>query len=319
MSKRRITIQQQRRIHEKQNRHRGDHGSTAQSTGLVITRFGQSAEIETDDLQLIQCAIRANLNDVVTGDRVTYQLENETQGVILSVYPRKTMLARINKQQQSKPIAANLTQMCVVITESPMLSWTLLDSYLLMGMYLNLSVLIVLNKMDLVSPSLKTAIHEIYGSLGYSIVEMQQAQSQGEALLKTKLQNEVSIFVGQSGVGKSSIIRRLLPHEKNIEIGALSTHREQGQHTTSYAKYYHLPSGGAIIDSPGVREFNLMALNLRTIAEHYIEFQPLISDCKFRNCTHMNTPGCAIIQAVEKGTIMRQRYENYVKIAEMIK
>ncbi len=319
MSKRRITDQQQRRIQEKQERHRESHDQTSTSSGLVITRFGQSAEIETAEHGLIQCSIRANLNDVVTGDRVAYQLENEKQGVILSVYPRKTILARINKHQQSKPIAANLTQMCVVVTESPMLSWTLLDSYLVMGMHLQLSVLIVLNKMDLVSPSLRKIIHETYEPLGYPIVELQQNVLQGDEDLKTKLENEISIFVGQSGVGKSSIIRRLLPHEKNIEIGALSTHREQGQHTTSYAKYYHLPSGGAIIDSPGVREFNLMALQLRTIAEHYVEFKPLIPHCRFRNCTHMTTPGCAIIQAVEKGVIMRQRYENYVKIAEMIK
>ena len=208
--------------------------------------------------------------------------------------------------------------MCVVVTEVPMLSWTLLDSYLVMAEHLKVSAVIVINKMDVVSPTLATTIHAIYESLGYVVLQLQQDDTIGDALLKAQLERHVSIFVGQSGVGKSSIIRRLLPHETNIQVGALSSHRIQGQHTTSYAKYYHIPSGGGLIDSPGVREFNLMQLNLHSIAENYVEFKPLIPHCKFRNCTHIDTPHCAVLQAVQSGIIMKQRYENYVKIVRMI-
>lgn len=318
MSKRRITTQQARRIQEKQKKHQEFDAQTPRLIGLIITRFGQSAELETREGSRILCAIRPSLPDLVAGDRVVYQLEDEARGVIVSVYPRQTALARVNKQHQSKPIAANITQICIVVTEVPMLSWVLLDSYLVMAEHLKCKAMIIINKTDIVSPTLITAIRTIYGSLGYTILETHQHQTQSESTLEIALQPHVSIFVGQSGVGKSSIIRRLLPHEKEIQIGELSSHRIQGQHTTSYAKYYHLQSGGALIDSPGVREFNLTELDLREIAENYIEFRPLIPHCKFRNCTHIETPQCAIIHAVENGIIMKQRYENYVRIVGML-
>ncbi len=319
MSKRRITVQQERRIQENQKKHREPDAKDSPLVGLVITRFGQSAEIETQEKKRFQCSIRPTVGDVVAGDWVVYQLEQPTQGVIVSVYPRKTTLARVNKQHQSKPIAANITQICIVVTEVPMLSWMLLDSYLVMAEHLKCNPVIIINKMDIVSPTLVTAIHSIYGGLGYQILETRQDAPKGDCAIETQLNQHVSIFVGQSGVGKSSIIRRLLPHEIDIQIGALSTHRVQGQHTTSYAKYYHLASGGGLIDSPGVREFSLAELDLRKIAENYVEFKPLISHCKFRNCTHIETPQCAIIRAVENGIIMKQRYENYVRIVEMLR
>jgi ribosome biogenesis GTPase / thiamine phosphate phosphatase len=318
MSKRRITTNQERRIQAKQKRHLELNSEHILSKGLIITRFGQYAELETERGERIQCAIRPTLGDVVAGDRVVYQLEAQTQAVIVSVYPRQTTLARVNKQHQSKPIAANITQICIVITEIPMLSWMLLDSYLVMAQYLGCQPLIIVNKMDIVSAQLARTIREIYEPLGYTILSLQQQDPKNNALLEKQLKEHVSIFVGQSGVGKSSIIRRLLPHEQDIQIGELSTHRVQGQHTTSYAKYYHLPQGGAIIDSPGVREFNLTELDLREIADNYVEFKPFISHCKYRNCTHIETPQCAIIQALENGLIMKQRYENYVRIAKAI-
>ncbi|HAT2157351.1 TPA: small ribosomal subunit biogenesis GTPase RsgA [Legionella pneumophila] len=316
MSKRRINKQQSARIAKIQKNYHESMGNNSEnlSDGLVITRFSRHAEIEDNQGKRILCSIRPNLDTLVAGDRVIWQIEGEKQGVVVSIYPRASLLARPSQKGLKKPVAANITQLVVVIAPKPEISWPLLDSYLIMAEILQVHVVIVLNKIDLPCQTLQQRLMMDYQLLNYPVIMASNQTPDTIVPLKQALNNQISVFVGQSGVGKSSLISSLLPHEENIAIDKISMVSELGKHTTRNSRYYHLPSGGALIDSPGVREFSLWDIDCSMIAQGYKEFKPYLSQCKFRNCTHINTPQCAIIDALNKGKISTQRYENFTKL-----
>ncbi|HAU1151641.1 TPA: ribosome small subunit-dependent GTPase A [Legionella pneumophila] len=316
MSKRRINKQQSARIAKIQKNYHESMGNHSDNLadGLVITRFSRHAEIEDNEGERILCSIRPNLDTLVAGDRVIWQIEGEKQGVVVSLYPRESVLARSSQKGLKKPVAANITQLVVVVAPKPEISWPLLDSYLIMAEILQLHVVIVLNKIDLTCQTLQERLTTDYQSLNYPVIMASNQIPDTAVPLKQALNNQISVFVGQSGVGKSSLISSLLPHEQNIAIDKISMVSELGKHTTRNSRYYHLPSGGALIDSPGVREFSLWDIDCSTIAQGYKEFKPYLSQCKFRNCTHIDTPQCAIIDALNKGKISTQRYENFIKL-----
>lgn len=315
MSKRRINKQQSARIERIQQTYQAKKDSLEDlADGLVITRFSKHVEIEDTQGKLIRCSIRPNLESLVAGDRVVWQSEGSDQGVVVSLYPRSSVLAKPTSSGLIKPVASNITQLIIVIAPKPETSWPLLDSYLVMAETLNLQATILLNKSDLPCEPLKDKLMADYQNLNYSILFTSQDSPASIAQLKEALSQQISVFVGQSGVGKSSLISSILPHEENIATGALSEISELGRHTTSNSTYYHLPSGGALIDSPGVREFSLWHIDATEMANGYKEFRPFLSKCKFRNCTHKNTPSCAIIRAVEDGLISTQRYDNFIKL-----
>ncbi|HAT8426969.1 TPA: small ribosomal subunit biogenesis GTPase RsgA [Legionella pneumophila] len=316
MSKRRINKQQSARIAKIQkNYHESmENNSDNLADGLVITRFSRHAEIEDNQGKRILCSIRPNLDTLVAGDRVIWQIEGEKQGVVVSIYPRGSLLVRPSQKGLKKPVAANITQLVVVIAPKPEISWPLLDSYLIMAEILQLHVAIVLNKIDLPCQTLQQRLMTDYQLLNYPVIMASNQTPDTIVPLKQALNNQISVFVGQSGVGKSSLISSLLPHEENIAIDKISMVSELGKHTTRNSRYYHLPSGGALIDSPGVREFSLWDIDCSMIAQGYKEFKPYLSQCKFRNCTHIDTPQCAIIDALNKGKISTQRYENFTKL-----
>lgn len=315
MSKRRINKQQSARIEKTQQTYEvntEDQGDLAD--GLVITRFSRHVEIEDKQGALIRCSIRPNLEILVAGDHVVWQREGTNQGVVVRLYPRNSVLARPGNARSIKPVAANITQLIIVIAPKPEISWPLLDSYLIMAETLGLRAVILLNKTDLPMKLLKEQLLADYQQLNYPIICTSTNAADDFEALKKLLNHQVSVFVGQSGVGKSSLISRVLPHEQNISTGALSDSSELGCHTTSNSRYYHILSGGGLIDSPGVREFNLWHINNNEIAHGYKEFAPYLSQCKFRNCSHEKTPHCAIIKAVEEGYIPIRRYENFIKL-----
>ncbi|CZH92967.1 Putative ribosome biogenesis GTPase RsgA [Legionella pneumophila] len=316
MSKRRINKQQSARIAKIQKNYHESMGNNSDNLadGLVITRFSRHAEIEDNQGKRIRCSIRPNLDTLVAGDRVIWQIEGEKQGVVVSIYPRGSLLARPGQKGLKKPVAANITQLVVVIAPKPEISWPLLDSYLIMAEILQLHVVIVLNKIDLPCQTLQQRLMTDYQLLNYPVIMASNQTPDTIVPLKQALNNQISVFVGQSGVGKSSLISSLLPHEENIAIDKISMVSELGKHTTRNSRYYHLPSGGALIDSPGVREFSLWDIDCSMIAQGYKEFKPYLSQCKFRNCTHIDTPQCAIIDALNKGKISTQRYENFTKL-----
>lgn len=316
MSKRRINKQQSARIEKIQQTYQDTKENNLDSLadGLVITRFSRHVEIEDNQGKRIRCSIRPNIETLVAGDRVIWQLEGDNQGIVVSLYPRGSILARPTSVGLKKPVAANITQMIIVIAPKPEISWPLLDSYLIMAETLSLHAVILLNKTDLPCDALKTELIADYQVLNYPILFTSKNDLNSYEQLKTTLNHQISVFVGQSGVGKSSLIAGILPHEENISTNELSEGSELGRHTTSNSRYYHLPSGGALIDSPGVREFSLWQMDVATIAQGYTEFTPYLSRCKFRNCLHKDTPHCAITKALNEGLISKKRYDNFIKL-----
>ena len=310
MSKRRISHQQSERIKKKQTRYREE----TPLDGLVIQRYSRHALVESADHGRIRCAIRPTLDSLVAGDRVVWQLEDGNQGVVVSQYPRQSVLGRPDKHGVLKPVAANISQIMIVIAPKPEIIWPLLDSYLVMATYLGLTACIILNKTDMPCDEIKKRLVEEYESLSYCILYTNAKNKTLNKQLEEGLDQQISVFVGQSGVGKSSLIARVLPLEEGIQTGEISSRTELGQHTTSSSRLYHLPTGGALIDSPGIREFGLWQMPLSDIAKGYREFAPYLPNCKFRNCNHIDAPHCAVLEAVHQKNIALHRYKNYVKI-----
>lgn len=311
MSKRRINKQQTARIKKNQQTYQNPT-TVGLNDGLVITRFSRHVEVEDEQGTRTRCSIRPNLETLVAGDRIIWQAEGDNQGVVVSLYPRETVLSRPTASGQ-KPVAANISQMIIVIAAKPEVSWPLLDSYLVMAHLLNLNAVILANKTDLPCEQLIDGIKD-YQQLGYPVLVTNQHDKNSLTAIEHILNEHTSVFVGQSGVGKSSLISRVLPHESNIAINQISTISELGRHTTSNSRYYHIPTGGALIDSPGVREFSLWSITPAMLINGYPEFKPYLNSCKFRNCTHEKTPYCAILTALDCGLITRRRYDNFLKL-----
>ncbi|MDQ5883872.1 MAG: ribosome biosis GTPase / thiamine phosphate phosphatase, partial [Pseudomonadota bacterium] len=211
-------------------------------------------------------------------------------------------------------LAANISQLIVVIAPKPMYSELLIDSYLVMAELLGLRVSIIFNKADLDDEhhSMEQTLRSAYKSLVHDFVCTSQVDSQ-MGNLKALLAEQVSIFVGQSGVGKSTLINALLP-EINLATSPLSATHEFGQHTTSSAYYFHLDDSGDIIDSPGVRSFGLWKIDKKELLWGFKEFRPFIGHCKFRDCDHVSAPNCAFLEALKTQKITQKRYENFIKI-----
>ena len=316
MSKRTISHQQQHRIEKRQHHHikkaLEDH-ETNLKQGLVITRGKHHAMIEDPDGLLKRCTIRPNVSSIVAGDHVVYQEEHTNAGTILSCCERKSVLTRPNQHGKTQAIAANITQMMIVVAPIPVISWLLLDSYLVVAEHLKLNVIIDLNKSDMECQELQDKLLAIYIPLGYQVIHTGRNQPSSDATLFKVLNHQTSVFVGQSGVGKSSLIKKVLP-ETNPAINAISEKNEMGQHTTSNSYFYHLKCGGHLIDSPGVREFSLSNISKPQITQGFREINHYQQQCKFRNCNHQNNADCAVLLAVKKGLIHPQRFENYAKI-----
>jgi len=316
MKNRRISKQQQNRIDKKQEslRQKDIFNDDSLCQGLVIMRHSKHAYIENEKGATINCSIRPNIESIVAGDHVIWQEDGYQHGVVVSLEPRKSILGRPDDNGKIKPIAANVTQILIIVAVFPSISWSLLDSYLVMAEFLNIPPYIILNKTDLDCDDVKTELLKNYEPLGYPILFTNNKITDDKNLKKI-LHNQTSVLVGQSGVGKSSLIAKILPEEvNNIRTGDLSIATQTGCHTTSNSRLYHLKSGGAIIDSPGIRELSLWNMPNRDIASGYREFKPYISQCKYRNCSHRDTPGCAVINAVKNKIIDINRYQNYLKM-----
>lgn len=333
MSKRRLSQQQRSRISQNQaQRHKklsktGDEAERSaeelgpEQTGLVICHYGQQLEIEStsegSEGQIYRCFQRTNLPPLATGDRVIWQADGETSGVVVALQERTSLMSRPNQQSVLRPIAANISVVAIVIAPLPEPFPNLVDRYLVMAESLTLKPLIVLNKMDIFDAERDAAIEKmlaIYQDVGYPVIRLSSKQNLGVDELKTFLALQTVVFVGQSGVGKSSLVNSLrggMDDEDDAAVGAMSAARDKGTHTTTAARLYHLPGSGDLVDSPGIREFGLWHMDEHTIFDGYKEFGPLKGHCKFRDCAHRQEPGCAILKAVEEGRIHKERLESY--------
>ena len=286
--------------------------------GLLVSRYGEQADvIDLANQQKYRCYLRQNLGAPVPGDRVIFRLDPNEHGVVELIHDRSSVLQRPAQHQGLKPVVANINKVFVVIAPLPDFSATLLDRYLVAIRDAEIPVHILANKWDLSQEIERQTIDSqlsIYQALGYPVTRVSTKTDDGINKIIEVAQQHRGILVGQSGVGKSSIINRLFPHQTTL-VNEVSENSRLGQHTTTASQLFLFEGQpGFIIDSPGIREFGLWHMDSHTVAAGFIEFDPYIGGCKFRDCKHLNEPGCAIIQAVKQGLIHQQRWQNYCKI-----
>ncbi|TNF70077.1 MAG: small ribosomal subunit biogenesis GTPase RsgA [Gammaproteobacteria bacterium] len=315
VAKKKLTKQQKRRIDQNIQRQLLDD-NLPQHKGRVISNFNETVDVETYTGEIIRCFQKRNLGSIVTGDYVLYTYDNSKSpdGLIHAVCKRQNLLERPQTYGKNKAIAANIDQIFIVIATKPEPIGHYIDRYLVATHTQNLLPIIILNKIDLgIDDSIKQLIKR-YESLNYQVL-LTSATNQNELTpLESVLKDKTSIFVGQSGVGKSALLNTLYGKEIT-KTGNISEINKRGKHTTTSAKLYHPPKGGSLIDSPGIREFGIWHLSEADILNGFIEFRPFIGLCKFRNCNHqLSTPGCAIAQAVNDGKINQQRLINYHRL-----
>ncbi|MGL6018489.1 MAG: small ribosomal subunit biogenesis GTPase RsgA [Gibbsiella quercinecans] len=322
---RRVQANVQRRLKRTDNKPEPDDSQLGEpQEGIVISRFGMHADVEAADGSQHRCNIRRTLRSLVTGDRVVWRpgvgSHAGVKGIVEAVHERKSVLTRPDFYDGVKPIAANIDQIVIVSAILPELSLNIIDRYLVACETLEIEPLIVLNKIDLLDEQARTKVDgmmAIYRNIGYRVLEVSSRTREGMEAFEQALAGRISIFAGQSGVGKSSLLNALLPpSEEQILVNDVSDVSGLGQHTTTAARLYHFQHGGDVIDSPGVREFGLWHLEPEQITQGFVEFRDYLGGCKFRDCSHDNDPGCALRAAVERGEIAQVRFSNYHSILE---
>lgn len=293
----------------------GDLGP--EQEGLVIAHFGVQVDVEALDGpqrgEVRRCHRRANLPALVTGDRIVWRADNQQSGVIVALQPRRTELYRPDHRGQLKPVAANVDRLVIVFAPLPTPHSNLIDRYLVAAEQAQLEPLLVLNKADLLEQGEHDGLRawlDDYARLGYRTLCLSAGSGEGLDELRRELRDHVNVFVGQSGVGKSSLINALLP-EADLRVGALSELTGKGTHTTTTARLFHFPDGGDLIDSPGIREFGLTHISHEDLLEGFIEFRPFLGHCRFRDCQHLHEPGCALLAAVASQDISATRMNSY--------
>jgi len=297
-----------------------DSKSSSEQNGLVVSRFGNQADVEDSSGNIIRCHIRRSLQDLVAGDSVLWQEEfssnKKLKGVITQINPRHSVLKRPIRYEGIKPVAANLDRVFVVSAPEPPYSSRILDRYLVAIELAEIELVILLNKSDRLDnyPEISDSMR-IYSDMGYQVIPVSAKTRDGFPQLTQALAQHTSVFVGQSGVGKSSLVNALLP-EVDTSVSELSENSGLGTHTTTVSRLYHLPNGGHIIDSPGIREFALGHIDKAELAYGFRDFLPYIGHCKFRNCRHISEPGCAIRAACDEGKINSLRHQGYHSLYE---
>lgn len=279
--------------------------------GLVVAYFGNTVAVEASDGQVFQCHLRRNQTLPVVGDKVTWQLEAEQSGIVLSIEPRFSQLARGDKQGKLKPLAANIHRVVIVMAPPPIFSEYLLDRYLVAAELLNIAPILVVNKCDLLDATAEqTLLSRLlpYRNIPYPVLLTSAKTGAGMPALAQALSPYTAVLVGPSGVGKSSLIAALVGEA--VKVGEVSA-KGAGKHTTTGTRLYHYAEVGCLIDSPGVREFNLWPIAPDVVLQGFKELQAVSQGCKFRNCHHLVEPGCQVQAAVSHGKISAQRLVNY--------
>ena len=295
-----------------------NRSKTTEQHGLVISYFGSTVAVEADNGQIVQCQLHRNQELPIVGDEVAWGLEKSAAetGVIVRILPRRSILARGDeKGNLKKPIAANIDDLIIVMSPAPVLSEYLIDRYLIAAELLQIKPILVLNKTDLLNDIERQQTYERlepYRRIGYPVIFCSVYAEKGLDELDAALKDKTAVLVGPSGVGKSSIISAL-KQDKDIRIGDVSA-KGAGKHTTTATRLYHLPQGGHLIDSPGVREFTLWPINKAEVLQSFPEFTDYAGACKFRDCQHLAEPGCAILAAAGDGRIGKHRYASYQEL-----
>jgi len=332
MSKRKLTRQQQHRIQKVQDERLARANKKAEKIesqlaggelgearrGLIIAHYGITTEVETEDGTTVRCHKRSNLPPLVTGDQVIWQPDPQEGGVIVATEERRTLLSRPDSRGQLRPVASNIDRIIIVAAPTPRTPANLIDRYLVAAAHDDIHPIILLNKSDQLdqAPDMVREMEE-YQALGYETHAVSAQTEEGMQAIRALVADGNSVFVGQSGVGKSSIIAALLPDEV-IRVGAISEATGKGKHTTTTAALYHIPGAGNLIDSPGIREFGLWHVETDSLFQGFPELDDAAGRCKFRDCAHETEPGCAVRAAVESGKLLPRRYYSFLSIRDSL-
>lgn len=292
--------------------------------GIVVSRYGRNLSVQDENKTIYHCLFRQNLGGICCGDRVVWEKTSDDpnvyEGVVTAMLERTSVLTRSTFSEEEKALAANISQIIIVLAPQPEPSEYLLDQYLVAAERIGVSIMIAVNKADLLDNQQKQLLEQRlaqYRYIGYELIFISSHQVEGLKPLQQKLAKQTSILVGQSGVGKSSLINALIP-DLGLQTQQLSEKSQQGQHTTSASTLYQLDNDGYLIDSPGVRSFRLGKIDKATLENGFIEFKPYLGHCRFSNCSHINEPGCALIDACEQGNISRIRLDNFRHMASQL-
>lgn len=276
-------------------------------SGQIVANFGRRCLVELADASTLDCVSRGRRSTLACGDRVTVARSARGQGVIEAVAPRTTLLYRSDRARQ-KLVAANVTQIVIVVAPVPAFDEDLVNRCLAAAEHGGMAALIALNKVDLPQAPAALRSLELYRGLGYRLVALSAKRDLGPLALHLK--GETSVLVGQSGMGKSTIINGLLPAAA-VRVAEISAALDSGRHTTTHTRLYHLDEASHVIDSPGMQLFGLNHLEGPELADAFIEFRPWLGQCRFRDCRHVTEPGCAITAARDKGRISARRLASY--------
>jgi ribosome biogenesis GTPase / thiamine phosphate phosphatase len=283
--------------------------------GQVVATHGRHYLVELAGSEVLTCFPRGKRSLIACGDFVEVVRAAPGQGTIEAVDPRRALLYRSDQYRQ-KLIAANVTQMVIVLAVVPSFYEELLNRCLAAAEHQDMRALIVLNKFDLALES-ERALESLalYERLGYTVLPL--VAKRDVSPLRPHLEGQLSVLVGQSGMGKSTIINALLPGTA-VRVGDISLALDSGRHTTTHASLYRLSQTSALIDSPGMQEFGLQHLGQREIADAFVEFRAFLGRCKFNDCRHAGEPGCAVDAAVNEGRIDIRRLESYRRIVSAL-
>ena len=294
---------------------------------LVIKSTGSWYDVESNDGSLYKCRIKGKFrtenikstNPIVVGDYVEINNDSQTW-MIEKLYDRKNMIVRksVNLSKQTHIIAANIDQAILMITlQSPLTTTGFIDRFLVSAQAFGVEVILFFNKIDLYSKKLilqnQNLIHE-YSKIGYRCISL-SALNDNINELKSIVEHKNNLISGHSGVGKSTLINKLLG-TADISTNEISKRHDQGQHTTTFSELYRLDFGGTIIDTPGIKGFGLVNIDVDNLSDYFPEFLSLKQDCKFNNCKHINEPNCKVKEALENGQISKDRYSNYLSMLE---
>jgi len=299
--------------------------------GLVIKNTGSWVTVRLEDGSgVVNCKMRGVLrlkglrctNPVAVGDIVQVEDKGGDAPVVGAIEPRKNYIIRrsSNLSKEFQIIAANLDQAVLVATIiHPETSTTFIDRFLATAEAYQVPAVIAFNKVDLLiteeSQQYLAELRQMYESIGYAVVSMSAATGEGADELRSLLSGKMSLLSGNSGVGKSSIINLLVP-DAHVRVGDVSHTHHKGMHTTTFSEMLDLPGGGAIIDTPGVKAFGTIDFERAEVAHYFPEIFKISSDCRFNNCTHTHEPGCAVLDAVERGDIAYSRFASYLSILD---
>ncbi|MEO0315793.1 MAG: ribosome small subunit-dependent GTPase [Pseudomonadota bacterium] len=282
--------------------------------GLIIAGHGRHYLARADH-QTLQCVTRGKKSDVATGDLVRLALTSTDQAVIEEILPRTTLLYR-SDQYKSKLLAANVTQLFIVVATEPGFSDDLVSRALVAANAAGIRAHIILNKTDVshLLPAARSKL-ELYGQLGYPIHEVsaKAAASETLSILQPLLTGQSSILIGQSGMGKSSLIQLLVP-DADIAVREISQRLDSGKHTTTFTRLFEIDAQTSVIDSPGFQEFGLYHLTEGMLERAFPEFQPVLGQCRFTNCHHVAEPDCAVLSALHEGQIDEERHRLYLQL-----